>query len=400
MFSGGTPQKSDPQYWNGEIPWISASSMHNVRVHSSKHQVTQSAIGNGTRLARAGSTLVLVRGMSLLSEIRIAHATRDVAFNQDVKALVARPGIEPLFLTYALQARHLALLSEVHLAGHGTGVLATQRLKALSFPLPPLPEQRRIVEFLTFLDDLVDVNESLSSSLEALARAKGIEFLASHSGDELVAIDEIASVTRGYSYKSSELVEGSGWLVGLKNVGRGGVFRSEGFKPLTAAPRAEQIVENGDLLIAHTDLTQARDVIGRPVRVRRGELKGDLVASLDLAVVRPGAQVTVEYLHAVFESDQFRQHALSFCNGTTVLHMGSAAVPSFLVGVPTGEKMREFSDEVKPLRLASDDALAFASTLRRTRDELLPLLMSGEVRVSDAALTARGGKHDRDSDRG
>lgn len=67
--SGGTPSKKNLGYWNGNIPWISASSMHDVHIYDSALKVTPSAIGNGTRVAPKDSLLVLVRGSMLFRRV-------------------------------------------------------------------------------------------------------------------------------------------------------------------------------------------------------------------------------------------------------------------------------------------------------------------------------------------
>lgn len=88
--SGGTPSKDNPKYWNGTIPWVSASSMYDLVVEKADHYVTPLAIGNGTRIAKKGSILILVRGSMLFKRVPICVAGIDVAFNQDVKAALSR----------------------------------------------------------------------------------------------------------------------------------------------------------------------------------------------------------------------------------------------------------------------------------------------------------------------
>ena len=53
--SGGTPSKDNPAYWNGSIPWISASSMYDLIIEKADHYVSPLAIGNGTRIAKKRS---------------------------------------------------------------------------------------------------------------------------------------------------------------------------------------------------------------------------------------------------------------------------------------------------------------------------------------------------------
>lgn len=171
----------------------------------------------------------------------------------------------------------------------------------------------------------------------------------------------------------------------MKNIGRDGSFQERGFKPLSGAPKASQVIENGDIVVSQTDLTQSRDVIARPVRIRRSGRVGELVASLDLVIVRPKHGATREFLHAVLSQPEFREHALGYCNGTTVLHMGTKALPEYKAPVPDVSTIRAFSEQVSPLLEAADGLLDEARDLKRTRDELLPLLMSGQVSPGEVA---------------
>ena len=94
-------------------------------------------------MAPVGAVLVLVRGMALHREARIGIAARPVSFNQDIKALMARPAVLPDFLLYSLQAQRKQILDLVSSAGSGTGVLDTQLLGRLEIWVPDEQVQRR-----------------------------------------------------------------------------------------------------------------------------------------------------------------------------------------------------------------------------------------------------------------
>src|SRR5438105_8343980 len=86
-FSGGTPKKDEPTYWNGDIPWISANSMVGTRYYTSDLKITAEGLKNGSRLAPQDALLLLVRGGALHTKIPVGIARRPLAFNQDVKAI-------------------------------------------------------------------------------------------------------------------------------------------------------------------------------------------------------------------------------------------------------------------------------------------------------------------------
>lgn len=150
VVSGGTPNKKTPLYWNGDIPWISPKAMNSIHVDISDELVTDSAIGNGTRLVPKGTVLVMVRGMGLHQGVRISQAQRDVAFNQDVKALIPK-AVGGSFMLYAMLDSSDFLFSKVQASGHGTGVLPTDILEGLAFAVPPECACKRLT---AYLDDI------------------------------------------------------------------------------------------------------------------------------------------------------------------------------------------------------------------------------------------------------
>jgi type I restriction enzyme S subunit len=126
LLSGGTPSKANDAFWNGDIPWLTPKDMGQWDCTTEAH-VTSGAIGKGARLAPESASFVAVRGMSLHNQIRVVRSDRPITFNQDIKAVVAGPSIDPDFLYYALTAAKPVLLGLVSSAGHGTGVLDTGR---------------------------------------------------------------------------------------------------------------------------------------------------------------------------------------------------------------------------------------------------------------------------------
>ena len=135
-LSGGTPKTSEPSYWDGDIPWISAASLKSPWIDDSDRRVTALGAESGTRLVPPGTIVFIVRGMSLTSEFRIGLTQREVAFGQDCKALIPRPGIDSTTLFLAIKTRTPEILGFVDLAGHGTGRLATDRIAQLAVKLP------------------------------------------------------------------------------------------------------------------------------------------------------------------------------------------------------------------------------------------------------------------------
>lgn len=380
-LSGGTPRKTEPVYWEGgSIPWISAASLKEERLTDSDRSVTAAAIGNGTRLAPRDSTLVLVRGMSLLEEIRVGRCTRELAFNQDVKALVPLEGvIDAAFLTYALLAKRPEILGMVHQAGHGTGVLATERLKNLAIGLPDLHTQRRISGALEALDDLVAIDAALVRELDHALMAT---WAAAARDSRLARFGDLASLSKGISYKGEFLSDSGLPLINLGNFGLDGSFRVEGSKHYQGPVRADRILRFRDLVVANTDLTQQRDILARPLLVPFEEATS--THHTFQVKVMAGSAMTA-WLYCALRVEPLRRSLIAYSTGTTVAALPEDALSSVRLPFPNEAVLDRWWSQAEVLLDAQESLKVESRQAKATRDELLPLLMSGRIRPEEVA---------------
>ena len=158
--SGGTPSKQNEAYWNGSEPWISGKDLKTHYLYSSIDKLTEEGFA-AAKKAPKGSTLILVRGMTLLKDFPVGYATRELSFNQDVKALVPSKNVDGLYLSFLLSGDKHKIMNLVSTAGHGTGRLDTSLLKQHPVNLPPLPEQQKIAKILSTWDKAISTTERL-----------------------------------------------------------------------------------------------------------------------------------------------------------------------------------------------------------------------------------------------
>lgn len=147
--------------------------MYGTRFFDSDLKITESGLSAGSRLAPTKSILLLVRGGALHNRLPVGMACRDLAFNQDVKALIADSNrLDPWFLLYWLIGNERLLLDEVvEETGIGAGKLDTKRMQALQMKLPPIALQKRIAKVARSIDDKIDLNRRINQTLEAMAQA-------------------------------------------------------------------------------------------------------------------------------------------------------------------------------------------------------------------------------------
>ena len=289
----------------------------------------------------------------------------------------------------------------------------------LLLPIPERKTQEFIGDAYFALSAKIDLNRRMNATLEAMARALfqswfvdfdpvrakldgrkpiGLDettaalfpdsFQISEAGHipkgwKACPLAELIEVVKGRSYRSEELAESKTALVTLKSFLRGGGYRTDGLKPFTGEYKPNQRVRAGDLVVAFTDVTQAADVIGKPALVRSDKRFETLVASLDVGIVRPKSKhVSIPFLYCLFLTAEFQAHTYSYATGTTVLHLGSTAIPSFVSVVAPVDIAEKFAERADPIFCLIDENAKQSRTLATLRDTLLPKLLSGELSVS------------------
>lgn len=170
-FSGGTPSTTAPEYWGGDVPWITSGSLKSFQLTDSDRRLTALGVENGSRLVPRDTTIFVVRGMSLAKEFRHGIADVPLAFGQDCKALIAKKGLDPLVLALGVSDMATQIQGMVEFAAHGTGKLSTDRLQSLRFIVPSQEAQRRFVEVAR---PMRDITSNLTQQNRVLREARDL----------------------------------------------------------------------------------------------------------------------------------------------------------------------------------------------------------------------------------
>ena len=147
--SGGTPSKTNPKFWSGEIPWVSPKDMKFFDLKNTIDTITDVGARFGSKVLPEGTIFIVIRGMILAHTFPVCYATRPMAFNQDVKAIIVKPGIIARYAAYWLVAHEEAILKIATTATHGTKRFDMDDLYNVdAAALPQELEQQQIIQLL------------------------------------------------------------------------------------------------------------------------------------------------------------------------------------------------------------------------------------------------------------
>lgn len=145
IYSGGTPDSNNPNYWDGDIPWIPSGSCQDCLITSAPKSITQDGLNNSsTRYIPAGTTVMAMTGATCS---KVGYVTFDTCMNQSVIAFVENKKIcSSKYLYYLYQAAREYILT-FQTGGAQSGING-QNCRNLVMPFLPLSEQQRIADFL------------------------------------------------------------------------------------------------------------------------------------------------------------------------------------------------------------------------------------------------------------
>jgi len=206
-------------------------------------------------------------------------------------------------------------------------------------------------------------------------------------GWESKKISDFSNLYRGKSYKSSELVQEGGLpFLNLKCIERDGGFRHDGLKRFQGSYKETQTAKAGDIIIAVTDMTQERRLVARAARVPKTN-ENNYIFSMDLIkILSMNTNISQDYLYSILRFSEFGNIVKQYANGANVLHLNPERILEFKIALPKLNLINDYTKVVSDIYQKCDILILKNDNLRKTRDLLLPKLISGEIDVEKLGI--------------
>lgn len=168
IIGGGTPKTTNPDYWNGSIPWLSVVdfSGNSKYVYETEKTISKEGLENSsTKILDKGQLIISARGT--VGELAILG--RAMAFNQSCYGLTTRSDISNEYLYYLL------LHNMDKLRRNSTGAvfdtITRETFSHVYVSIPPQIEREKAVEVLSVFDEKIELNRKTNQTLEEIAQA-------------------------------------------------------------------------------------------------------------------------------------------------------------------------------------------------------------------------------------
>jgi len=257
--------------------------------------------------------------------------------------------------------------------------------------VPPVPIQHRIAGILSAYDDLIENNMRRLQILERMAQAFYREWFVDFRfpGEAKVKLVEspLGKIPQGWSVRRLDEVaavnalsirrgqEPDGILyVDIASVTTGRIEKIEEMAFASAPGRARRIVRHGDTIwsCVRPNRKSFSLILNPPT---------DLIVSTGFAVITP-ASAPFSFLHQALTTDDFVGYLTNHATGAAYPAVTAKDFEAAKMLVPDEPLVRRFHEHCEPMLLLKENLLRKSANLRRTRDLLLPKLISGALDVS------------------
>lgn len=386
LKSGGTPDKSNPDYWGGSIPWISAKSMYDDFISTSDLFITEEGLQAGSKIAKKDSILLLTRGSGLFNRIPVCYVVSDVAYNQDVKNIVLKQEdvTSIKFLYYWLYGNKELLSSMLETTGIGAGKIDTKRFLNLSISLPSQKEQARYIHVMDLLFDKIELNRRINANLEAQAQALFRSWFVDFEPfrDGPFVDSQLGKIPQGWKVET---------LSNLATVIKKGITpsNSETYSHYSIPAyddahfpekQSGETIKSGKYIVYNNSilLSKLNPRIKRLWFIKTAE--ENAICSTEFIPIQTKDTELISFVFYLIDSDIFYQQALSLVNGATGSHQRFHAEDIMQIPFAWNKDAAiDFAQKATCFLQKIEDNIRENQTLSALRDTLLPKLMAGEI---------------------
>lgn len=315
-------------------------------------------------------------------------------------------GNNPKYVYYFLKTMNLKNFQ----TGSSVPTLNRNHLDNIEVTIHEKNKQVQQIKVLDNIDKKIENNQKIIANLEELSqtlfkrwfvdfefpdengnpyKSNGGEMVDSELGEipegwECNELGSYVDIVKGLSYKGAFLDKqhernDSFPLLSISNFNFIAGFKSDKTKYYFGDYKQRHLVNPGDILIAATDLTQDRKILGAPAIVPN--LNGKMIFSLDVFKITE-TTIPKYVLYFLLQLPKYREFVEGSATGTTVIRIAKNVILKVPIVIDKGTS-QNFDNLIKPYMEKIEHLAQENKQLIQLRDTLLPKLMSGEIEIPD-----------------
>lgn len=227
VTSGGTPSRANPEYWNGDIPWVTTSLVDFNVIHSAEEFITKEGVNNSSAKLFPKDTILMAMYGQGITRGKVAILGIEATTNQACCAIKLKDGYETQFIFQNLMNRYDEIRDLSNDGGQKN--LSAGIIKDIEISIPSKGEQTKIATFLSAVDEkisqLTQKHQLLSQYKQGMMQklfSQQIRFKADDGSEfeewEEKQLGDVCHFINGRAYKQTEWEKEGTPVIRLQNL--------------------------------------------------------------------------------------------------------------------------------------------------------------------------------------
>ena len=368
LATGGTPSRSNPEYFGGDIKWLVSGDIHQREITDCAGRITEAGQRNSNaKLLPLDSVMIALNGQGK-TRGTVAILRTEATCNQSLVSIAPKPsaGLLPEFLYWNLHGRYEEIRRMTSDDDKDRRGLNMGLIRAISIPVPSVAEQQRLIGILEeALDGIAAAKANAERNLRN-ARALFESHLQSvfsqvGAGWKEHALSDLIKIQNGYAFKSAEYTDSGYFVIRISNVQEGEITLDNPRYIRLANKKLERFVLNaGDILVSLTGN------IGRVGVIRQEQLPAVLNQRVARITVRNEC-IERDFLFRFLSSRSFRERLQDAGHGAAQQNVSTTEIESVRIMLPTKLEQRRIAQELEVL---ADESARLGDLYERKLDAL------------------------------
>jgi type I restriction enzyme S subunit len=392
LATGGTPSRAKPEYFeNGTIKWLVSGDIHQKEIYNCNGKISELGLQNSNaRYLPENSVMIALNGQGK-TRGSVSLLRTKATCNQSLVSICPNNTSEliPEFLYVNLHGRYEEIRKMTGDDGNDRRGLNMPLIRSIKIPLPPIPEQQRIVAILdqAFADiekaranaeqNLKNARELFDSYLQQVFSQRGEGWVEETLGQ---ATGGVYTGPFGSLLHKSDYIENGIPLVNPAHITKTGILADKNKSvSLGVLERlSNYVMREGDIVIGR------RGEMGRCALVTKKE--DGFLCGTGSFFIKSSSRCHGEYLVRFLRSASCKAQLEAIAGGAVMPNLSNKDLSSFALYLPSYERQKELATEIalvaKRTRNLEDVYEAKISSLDELKKSLLQKAFSGELTES------------------